>query len=134
MRTIPSARLAQRILAGAAFGANLLAAIPVSATDGPQRAKPAIQSLAELQANLDSSDQIAVLTALQSALNEIGDGGSYIWKKQDTSLKGIIRPTTAFRNAYGQICRHVIYALSLGDYRKQIEIIACREAGGRWRL
>lgn len=134
MRTIPSAETAWRLLLSAAVGVTLLIAGPVCADNQPQRARSAIQSLSELQANLGTSDQIAVLSALQQALNQIGDGGTYIWKKNDTRLKGMIRPTTAFRNANGQICRHVIYALSLGDYRKQIEFIACREAGGRWRL
>lgn len=134
MRTIPSVRLAQRFLVGAAFGATVLIAGAVFAIDQPQHAKSAIEPLEELQAKLGTSDQVAALQALQSALNQVGDGGTYIWKKHDTRLKGIIKPTTAFRNAHGQVCRHVIYALSIGDYRKQIEIIACREAGGRWRL
>ena len=134
MRTIPSARMARRILVSAAIGVTFLAANPVGATDRPQQAKPAMQSLAELRASLGTSDQVAMLRALQLALNQVGDGGTYVWKKHDTRLKGMIRPTTAFRNAHGQVCRHVIYALSLGDYRKQIEFIACREADGRWRL
>lgn len=134
MRTIPSAKPARRLLLSAAAGANLLIAGPVFASERPQQPRPAIQSLSELQANLGTSDQVAVLSALQLALNQIGDGGTYVWKKSDTKLKGMIRPTAAFRNANGQVCRHVIYALALGAYRKQIEFIACREAGGRWRL
>lgn len=91
-------------------------------------------TFAELQARLDKGDQIAALHALQMALNQVGDGTTFQWKKNNRDLKGIIKPTTAFRNSYGQICRHVVYALSLGKYRKQIEFVACREAGGRWRL
>ena len=90
--------------------------------------------LAELRARLDNSDRLAALHALQMALNQVGDGSTFLWKKEDRNLMGIIKPTAAFRNAAGQVCRHVIYAISLGDYRKQIEIVACREAGGRWRL
>lgn len=134
MRMIPSALMARKFLVGASLGVSLLLINPAFASDNQQHAKPAIQSWAELQKNLGAGDQVAVLQALQLALNRIGDGGTFMWKKHDTNLKGIIKPTAAFRNAGGQICRHVIYMLSLGDFRKQIEIIACREADGRWRL
>lgn len=88
----------------------------------------------EFQISLDRGDRIAALHALQMALNQVGDGGTFLWKKNNRDLRGVIKPTSAFRNAHGQVCRHVIYALSLRGHRKQIEIVACREAGGRWRL
>jgi surface antigen len=109
------------------------AAGPAAAKETPQRTgnEP---SFRELQARLDRSDRIAALYALHLALNRVADGGTFAWSKRNRALRGIIRPTSIFRNADGQICRHVIYALSLGRYRKQIELVACREAGGRWRL
>lgn len=91
-------------------------------------------SLPELRARLDESDRVAALHALNMALNRTADGATFIWQKNNRNLKGVIKPTSAFRNAHGQVCRHVIYAISLGRYRKQIELVACREAGGRWRL
>jgi len=121
-----------------------------SATSGPAIAQPEYAasapsrdiarqpdespSLSELRERLDASDQVAALHALHMALNNTADGGTFIWQKTNRELKGVIKPTTAFRNAHGQVCRHVIYALALGRYRKQIEFVACREAGDRWRL
>ncbi len=152
MRIFPGARPAPILPLAPAIGAALLFAgsawlAPLAKAEDTAGQAAAIQepvelsrqkagspTFAELQAKLDSSDQVAVLHALQMALNNTGDGGTFLWKKNKRDLKGIIRPTTAFRNAYGQVCRHVIYGLSLGRYRKQIELVACREAGGRWRL
>lgn len=109
-------------------------ALPVRKPVQLSRQTAGTPTFAELQARLDKGDQVAALHALQMALNQVGDGATFHWKKDNRDLKGIIKPTTAFRNSYGQVCRHVVYALSLGDYRKQIEFVACREAGGRWRL
>ncbi|RMF04248.1 MAG: hypothetical protein D6773_06670 [Alphaproteobacteria bacterium] len=100
----------------------------------PTRSPMVMHSFQELRARLDKGDKITALHALQLALNQVGDGAVFTWTKNSKGLKGIIKPTAAFRNADGQICRHVIYALALGPYRKQIEFIACREAAGRWRL
>lgn len=148
MRTFQGARLAQ-LLAAACF----LAAILLQS--GPAMSEPAARerdhaastsshqltrrpdeplSLPELRARLDGSDKVAALHALHMALNRTADGGKFIWRKNNRDLKGVIKPTSAFRNAHGQICRHVVYAIALGRYRKQIELVACREAGGRWRL
>jgi surface antigen len=147
MRTFPRALRALFPPLAALTGASLLIGVATAenATGPGQAADPAIAtktsrsdgkelSFRELQARLDQSDQIAALYALHMALNQVADGGTFVWSKRSRALRGIIRPTSVFRNADGQICRHVIYALSLGRYRKQIELVACREAGGRWRL
>lgn len=148
MRTFPGARSAPLLAAAlflAAIPAQAGSAIAASGLAGPQRPNPPPShkvarepaeslSLPELRARLDRSDRVAALHALHMALNNTADGGTFIWKKDDRGLKGVIKPTNAFRNAYGQVCRHVIYAISLGRYRKQIEFVACREAGDRWRL
>ena len=98
----------------------------------PQQ-KPA-RSLSSLRARLDHTDQLIAMRALHMALSQVPDGGTFVWRKRSRSLKGLIKPTKAFRNAQGQVCRHLIYALSLGRYMKQIEGIACRGADGRWQL
>ncbi len=90
--------------------------------------------LAELRSKLDSKDQMVALRALHLALSQVPDGGTFVWRKKNRSLKGMIKPSKAFRNASGQICRHVIYALVLGRYTRQIEGIACRQDDGRWQL
>lgn len=91
-------------------------------------------TLAELRARLDDSDRMAALEALHDALSGIGDGAIYVWRRQNRQLTGAIRPTMAFRDSSGRVCRHVIYVLTLGSYAKSIEGIACRAEGGRWRL
>ena len=93
-----------------------------------------VRRLAELRSKLDSRDQVVALRALHMALSQVPDGGTFVWRKKSRSLKGMIKPTKAFRNADGQVCRHVIYALVLGRYTKQIEGIACRQNDGRWQL
>lgn len=99
----------------------------------PPQANPS-RTLAELRARLDQQDHIIALRALHLALTRVPDGGTFIWRKRSRSLKGVIKPTKAFRNAEGQVCRHLIYALALGRYSKQIEGIACRQEDGSWKL
>ena len=93
-----------------------------------------VRRLAELRSKLDGKDQVIALRALHLALTQVPDGGTFVWKKASRSLKGMIKPSKAFRNTDGQLCRHVIYALALGRYLKQIEGIACRQDNGRWQL
>lgn len=91
-------------------------------------------SLAELRARLNESDRRVALSALHIALTRISDGATYVWRKSGRNLIGTIKPTSAFRNANGQVCRHVIYTLTLGRYHKRVEGIACRGISGRWSL
>ena len=98
----------------------------------PQR-KP-LHTLADLRSRLDQKDHIVAMRALHLALNQVEDGGTFMWRKRSRSLKGMIKPSKAFRNAEGYVCRHVIYALSLGRYLKQIEGIACRRNDVSWQL
>jgi surface antigen len=148
MRTFQGAHSAPTLAAACFLAASIIPAGPVMSGPAIASPEPAASapshnvsrrpddslSLPELQARLDNSDQVAVLHALHMALNNTADGGTFIWQKTDRDLKGVIKPTSAFRNAHGQVCRHVIYAIALGRYRKQIEFVACREAGDRWRL
>lgn len=96
----------------------------------PDGARPT--TLAELKARLDAGDRRAALEALHLALTELGDGSSYVWGHTSRSLIGVIRPTMAFRDVHGRVCRHVVYTLSLGGYSKTIEGIACRGKDGLW--
>lgn len=105
-----------------------------AAPDGHPGEDEGPATISDLRARLDDSDRITALNALKIALDEVGDGGTFVWSKHHRQLKGIIRPTSAFRDADGRVCRHVIYALKLADYTKQIETIACRQSDGRWRL
>ncbi|MHA1166017.1 MAG: hypothetical protein ACTSP0_10630 [Alphaproteobacteria bacterium] len=107
----------------------------VSATETPPvpQRKP-LHRLAELRSRLDQKDHIVAMRALHLALTQVEDGGTFMWQKRSRSLKGMIKPSKAFRNTDGRVCRHVIYALSLGRYLKQIEGIACRQNDGSWQL
>lgn len=142
MRTyrFPARLVASVLLAGALLAGEALADPygPEGASSRPTQSEAAITAhratLADLRARLDASDQLAALVALHFALSQLGDGSTYVWRKSSRDLSGAIRPTMAFRNESGQICRHVIYVLALGSYSKSIEGIACRDWSGRWTL
>jgi surface antigen len=91
-------------------------------------------TLAELRAKLDASDRAVALKALELALTELGDGTTLLWRRPARQLAGAVRPVSAFRDDSGRLCRHVIYALTLGSYAKQAEGIACRGTDGHWSL
>ena len=91
-------------------------------------------TLAELRARLDESDRALAVKALGLALNELGDGATLVWRRPERALVGKIKPSAAFRDNEGRICRHVNYAITLGDYAKQVEGVACREIDGEWSL
>ena len=90
--------------------------------------------LGRLKARLDGSDRVAAIRALQLALSELGDGVTLVWRRPERDLVGRIKPVSAFRDVKGRVCRHVVYALALGTYQRQIEGIACREPDGSWAL
>jgi hypothetical protein len=88
----------------------------------------------ELKAKLDGSDRQAAAQALQLALNEVGDGATFVWRRPEHALEGRIKPVSAFRDDHGRICRHLVYSLSLGSYSRRIEGVACRDLDGSWSL
>ena len=114
-------------------GAQLSAAQPIAAPGAMGMTGPT-PTLAELRSKLDASDRAIALQALDLALSELGDGTTLMWKRPTRQLAGAVRPISAFRDDSGRICRHVIYALTLGPYSKQVEGIACRDAVGHWSL
>jgi surface antigen len=97
-------------------------------------ASPAGATLADLRAKLDGSDRALAVKALGLALNELGDGATLVWRRPSRRLVGKIKPSAAFRDDAGRVCRHVTYSLTLGRYVRQVEGIACREADGHWSL
>lgn len=84
--------------------------------------------------HLGAADQQAALEAINFALTEVGDGSTFVWRRQVGQLKGIVRPTSSFRDASGRICRHIVFAVAIGDTRKKVEGIACRADNGSWSL
>ena len=100
--------------------------------DAPAReARP---KFADLQTNLDETDEIAALEAVRIALSEVGDGSTFVWKRENGRLSGVIKPTSSFRNVDGKICRHLIIVLAAGVRTSKIEGVACRLGNGRWEL
>ncbi len=91
-------------------------------------------SLAELKTTLDDTDAVATLEAVQMALTEVGDGATYIWHRRHGRLSGAIQPTSSFKDGNGQICRHIVMALTSGSYSRKAEGIACRLKTGVWVL
>jgi surface antigen len=87
-----------------------------------------------LKAMLDRDDHIAALEAVQFALDEVGDGATYVWHRKSGPLRGAIKPTASFRDAKGQVCRHILLSLSLGTHTRHVEGIACRGTERRWSL
>lgn len=53
------------------------------------------------------TDAAAALESVQFALSNVGDGGTYVWRKASTSVSGVVQPTHSFRNAKGRICRYL---------------------------
>lgn len=88
----------------------------------------------DLKDGLDNDDFVASLKALDMALNEVGDGSTFVWRRKNNKLKGAIKPTSAFRSTDGRVCRHLVFSLYLHGYVKSIESIACRKPDGRWVL
>ena len=88
----------------------------------------------DLKSQLLQVDYDIALRALNDALNEVPDNVTYKWSRKGSDLQGRVRPTSVFRDNDGRLCRHIVYALSLGHYTKQIESIACRDLTGNWAL
>jgi surface antigen len=91
-------------------------------------------TLAELKADLDQSDRMAVLEAIHVGLSDAPDGSTYMWRRHNGKLAGSIRPTTSFRDADGKVCRYLVFQLLLGEHLRQVEGIACRQGDKSWLL
>jgi len=90
--------------------------------------------LADLRPVLDHRDELATLEALQVALSEVGDGSSYVWHRPGGMISGVIQPTSSFKDAAGNVCRHIEMLLSAGSQSRKMEGIACRLPTGKWQL
>ncbi len=95
---------------------------------------PATTELVPVPAKLDDRDEIAALERIQYALSEIGDGGTYVWRRWHGRLGGIVQPTTSFKDDSGKVCRHLVVLLTTAKRTKRMEGIACRLQSGRWQL
>ena len=88
----------------------------------------------DAQTSFDPSDEVAALEAVHLALTEVGDGAAYVWHRRNGRLSGVVKPTTSFKDARGQICRHIVMSLSAGSHSRTTEGVACRLENGTWQL
>ena len=72
------------------------------------------------------------LRAIEIALTRVADGGAYRWRYKRSRLEGKVKPTTTYKNAAGQLCRHIHYSLKNGSYQKKSQALACRNTVGNW--
>ena len=98
-------------------------------------ARPKVADLkATPTVQLDENDEIAALDAIRHALVEVADGSAYVWHRYHGRLSGVIQPTASFKDAAGNVCRHIITLLTTGQSSRQVEGIACRLPDGNWQL
>jgi hypothetical protein len=88
----------------------------------------------DLRSTLDDNDEVATLDAISIALSEVGDGGTYVWQRLHGRLSGVFQPTQSFKDAGGNVCRHLIIMLMSGRHTQRTEGIACRLGNRRWQL
>lgn len=122
------------IAAAVTFSAMAMLLDDFAFAAGPAMAQAERPSDARLQPSLGSRDRIATLQALHTGLAEVADGSSYVWRRSDGGIAGVIRPVRSFKSEGGRICRHVIVALAVAGHSRQIEGIACRLEDGSWQL
>lgn len=120
-------------------------AAPVSRPAGDGTAAPKIawpdasfklspHSLAELKADLDHGDRMAVLEAIHVGLSDAPDGATYMWRRHNGKIAGSVRPTASFIDPKGKVCRFLVFQLLLGEHLRQIEGIGCRQDDKSWSL
>ncbi len=100
----------------------------------PNDSRPTNPKLADLKAPLDENDQVAALESLQFALTEVGDGSTYVWHRSHGRLSGLVKPTSSFKDAQGQVCRHILIVLNGTEATRKTETVACRLPTGVWQL
>lgn len=124
---------ASAVLAGNAPTAMPLPPLP---SQKPAPYKPSGTGLSNARPiyHLGRTDEIATLRAIHTALASVADGGAYVWQRRSSLLGGLIRPTSSFKSASGDICRHVIIRLNYRRYSRQVEGIACLDRHGGWVL
>lgn len=117
-----------------AAAAELDTAIQAGCNCQPNDTRPTKPKLADLKAPLDENDQVAALESLQFALTEVGDGSTYVWHRSHGRLSGLVKPTSSFKDAQGQVCRHILIVLNGTEATRKTETVACRLPTGVWQL
>jgi hypothetical protein len=133
MRPEPTLVTGAAVLAAAVlFAATALISSDFALADASTAEEAAVRALAP--DSFDWNDRVATLTALHHTLSEIDDGASFVWRRRDGQIAGVIRPTSSFLGTNGTVCRHVVVALATARRSRQVEGIACRNNLGGWDL
>ncbi len=125
---LPIAASADDVRSGASDGGSACSCPELRKLPAPSASNPAVTF------TLDELDEIATLNALHVGLTEVPDGANFVWKRSHGRLSGVVRPLFSFKNAKGEVCRHVVVTLRAGDHTRTVEGAACREPNGRWVL
>ncbi len=145
-RTVPSFCTAATATVGLLFSLHSAAANPAaSSLPGEsgwsitvERTAPAKEAASSItgpfRLRFGFADERAALQALQFALNEVGDGSTFVWHRKKGVLSGKIKPTAVFVDDKDRLCRHLVFTLTAGDRNSTIEGIACRTDDGLWKL
>ena len=128
------------VLAFAAGGARPLEAAEqgqswtATVTGSAPATKAVAADARAIRSALTLDDQAAALEAVQFALDQVGDGATYVWHRKEGDLHGSVHPTASFLDAKGKVCRHIVMTLTVADFTKGVEGIACRDDARRWAL
>jgi hypothetical protein len=95
---------------------------------------PTWSKFSEPSTALDQNDEYAALASVQLALTEVADGSSYVWRRHNGRLSGLVKPLSSFKDTKGDVCRHAVVVLSSLNETKRTEIVACRLPTGIWEL
>jgi hypothetical protein len=96
--------------------------------------KPKLPEINDAKVVLDESDEYAALESVQYALTETADGASYIWRRDNGRVSGLVKPVSSFKDSRGGVCRHAVVILTGAQGMKRTEIVACRLPTGIWQI
>ncbi len=96
--------------------------------------KPNLSDIKGAKVVLDESDEYAALESVQYALTEVADGSSWVWRRENGRLSGVVKPVSSFKDTRDGVCRHAVVVLTGAEGMKRTEIVACRLPTGIWQI
>jgi surface antigen len=87
-----------------------------------------------LPVKLKLDDRVAALQAIQFTLDEVADGATYLWHRKNGELHGYVKPLDSYLDDQGRVCRRLKLALTVGEFSREVEGVACRSEDKRWML
>ncbi len=87
-----------------------------------------------LPVKLKLDDRVAALQAIQFTLDEVGDGATYLWHRKDGELHGYREAGCLLSRRQRPRLPQAQLALTVGDFSREVEGVACRAEDKRWLL